>query len=103
MDDGGVASPDPIDNYGKSDHKGDSILFDFSGTHPQVEGPINVTYNGLLATVFYALKAFVDPDIPSNAGIYRVIEVKAEEGSIINCTNPAPVGARIDTCIAWLM
>ncbi len=99
MDDGGVASPDPITITVSLTIKGDSILFDFSGTHPQVEGPINVTYNGLLATVFYALKAFVDPDIPSNAGIYRVIEVKAEEGSIINCTNPAPVGARIDTCM----
>lgn len=99
MDDGGVAYPNPIKITLSLNIKGDSILFDFSDTHPQVGGPINVTYNGLLATVFYALKAFVDPGIPSNAGIYRVINVKAEAGSIINCKNPAPVGARIDTCM----
>ncbi|MDV2887746.1 hydantoinase B/oxoprolinase family protein, partial [Alkalihalophilus pseudofirmus] len=61
--------------------------------------PINVTYNGLLATVFYSLKALIDPEIPSNAGIYRVFNIIVEPGLIINAQNPAPVGARIDTCM----
>ena len=72
---------------------------DFTGTNHQVNGPINVTYNGLLATVFYSLKALIDPDIPSNAGIYRAFNVIAEKGLVINAQNPAPVGARIDTCM----
>ena len=72
---------------------------DFAGTDPQVNGPNNVTKNGLLATVFYSLKALIDPTIPSNAGIYRAFSVEAEPGTIINATDPAPVGARIDTCM----
>lgn len=99
MDDAGVASPDPIQICVKIKVQGDTLSLDFAGTHQQVNGPINVTYNGLLATVFYALKALIDPGIPSNAGIYRAFDIVVEPGLIINAQNPAPVGARIDTCM----
>ncbi|MCC3358938.1 hydantoinase B/oxoprolinase family protein [Bacillus sp. REN16] len=99
MDDAGVASPNPIQISVKISIRGKKMDLDFTGTHQQVEGPINVTYNGLLATVFYAIKALVDPEIPSNAGIYRVFNIIAEPGLIVNSQNPAPVGARIDTCM----
>lgn len=79
--------------------KQDHIIFDFSKSSPQVDGPINVTMNGLLATVFYSLKALIDPDIPSNSGIYRVFDVIVPDGLIINSVSPAPVGERIDTCM----
>lgn len=99
MDDAGVASPDPIQICVKINIKGDTMDLDFAGTHEQVEGPINVTFNGLLATVFYSLKALIDPSIPSNAGIYRAFKVIVEPGLIINAMNPAPVGERIDTAM----
>lgn len=99
MDDAGVSSPDPVRIQVKITVKGDSMALDFEGTDLQVTGPNNVTKNGLLATVFYSLKALIDPGIPSNAGIYRAFEVTAEPGTIVNATNPAPVGARIDTCM----
>lgn len=98
MDDGGVASQDPIPISVTIEIKGDNMTLDFKGTSKQVNGPINVTYNGLLATVFYSLKTLIDPSIPSNAGIYRAFEVVCEKGLIINAEEPAPVGARIDTC-----
>lgn len=98
MDDGGVASPDPIPICVSIEISGDNMVLDFAGTSKQVKGPINVTRNGLLATVFYSLKALIDPLAPSNAGIYRAFEVKCEKGLIINATQPAAVGARIDTC-----
>lgn len=99
MDDAGVASPDPIPISVKISIRGNSMDLDFAGTHPQVEGPINVTYNGLLATVFYCLKSLIDPGVPSNAGIYRAFNIIVEPGLIINAQNPAPVGERIDTCM----
>lgn len=98
MDDGGVASPDPIPIKVSIEINGDNMTLDFKGTSKQVNGPINVTYNGLLATVFYSLKTLIDPNIPSNAGIYRAFNVVCEKGLIINAEEPAPVGARIDTC-----
>ncbi len=75
------------------------ISFDFSRSSKQVTGPINVTMNGLYATVFYSLKALIDPDIPSNSGIYRVFDLIVPEGLIVNSVAPAPVGERIDTCM----
>lgn len=98
MDDAGVASKNPIPIRVRIEIKDDTMTLNFAGTNPQVNGPINVTYNGLLATVFYSLKALINPDIPSNAGIYRAFTIECEEGLIINAKNPAPVGARIDTC-----
>ncbi len=99
MDDAGITYPHPIPIAVRITIKGDTMELDFTGTNKQVEGPINVTKNGLLATVFYSLKAIINPDIPSNAGIYRAFSVSAEEGLIVNAQNPAPVGARIDTCM----
>ena len=99
MDDAGINHPSPIKIHVKISIKDDFMYLDFTGTDPQVNGPNNVTKNGLLATVFYCLKALIDPEIPSNAGIYRAFQVEAEEGSIVNAVNPAPVGARIDTCM----
>jgi len=98
MDDAGIASKNPIPIRVRIEIKDDTMTLNFAGTNPQVNGPINVTYNGLLATVFYSLKALINPDIPSNAGIYRAFKIECEEGLIINAKNPAPVGARIDTC-----
>lgn len=76
----------------------DQATIDFTGSSKQVSGPINVPLNGTLATLFYCFKALVGSEIPSNHGIYRALNVIAPEGSIINCTPPAPVGERIDTC-----
>lgn len=98
MDDAGVANPDPLKICVEITIAGEDMTLDFNGTAKQVEGPINVTYNGLLATVFYSLKALIDPNVPSNAGIYRAFQVKCESGLLINAENPAPVGERIDTC-----
>lgn len=99
MDDAGEACPDPIKICVSIRIKGDELSLDFEGTHEQVGGPINLTFNGLLATVFYSLKALIDPGIPSNAGIYRVLKVNAKPGLIVNSQNPAPVGERIDTAM----
>ena len=80
MDDAGVGHPRPIKIQVKVTIRGDNMHLDFAGTDPQVNGPNNVTKNGLLATVFYSLKALIDPTIPSNAGIYRAFSVEAERG-----------------------
>lgn len=98
MDDAGIACPDPLPIRVKITVLGEILTVDFNGTAKQVNGPINVTFNGLCATVFYALKSLIDPSVPSNAGIYRAFKVICEPGLLVNAQNPAPVGERIDTC-----
>jgi N-methylhydantoinase B len=77
---------------------GDRIRLDFAGSGPQSPGDLNVVWLALLATVYYALKAILDPTIPANGGFYRAIEVAAPEGSIVNARPPAAVGWRTQTC-----
>ncbi len=75
-----------------------SITFDFSGTSHQAAGGINLVRQALLATVNYAVKAIVAPDVPINTGFQRPIKIRAPEKSLVNAKAPAAVGGRTDTC-----
>jgi N-methylhydantoinase B len=77
---------------------GDRVTLDFTGTEAQVPGAKNVPTVSLLATVYYVLKAVIDPDIPPNGGYYRAIEVVAPLGTVLNPLPPAAVAARFTTC-----
>lgn len=77
---------------------GDRMLFDFAGNPPQVRASVNVVWTGLYAAVYYTIKTLIDPDIAPNAGLYRPVTVEAPEGSIINCSAPAAVNGRSETC-----
>lgn len=63
----------------------------------QVRAGINLVWTGLLATVYYAVKALIGPDIPPNAGLFRPIHVKARKGSILNAAPPGAVNSRLHT------
>ena len=76
---------------------GDRILFDFSGSHPQVPGPYNCVRSALLATVYYSVKCLLDKTIPANSGFFDSIEVKAEPGTIVCASEPAPTFDRETT------
>ena len=97
MDDDGVA-PGAIPIAVTIDKRGEAMHLDFAGSGPQCAGDINVVYFALLATVYYALKAALDPTIPANSGFYRAITVSAPEGTIVNARPPAPVAWRTQTC-----
>ncbi|MBI2202970.1 MAG: hydantoinase B/oxoprolinase family protein [Candidatus Rokubacteria bacterium] len=97
MDDDGAGGP-PVPIRVRIEVKGGEIALDFGGTGDQVPGDINVVYLALVATVYYALKALLDPTIPANGGFYRAIRVTAPERSIVNAHPPAPVAWRTQTC-----
>jgi len=69
----------------------DSILVDFTGTDGQVKGPMNARISAAQACVYYVFKCVIDPELPTNSGAYRAIEVKAEEGSLVQARFPAAV------------
>lgn len=77
---------------------GDEMHFDFAGNPPQVRASINVVWTGLYASVYYAVKTLIDPDIDPNAGLYRPIRIDAPRGSVVNCQAPAAVNGRSETC-----
>ena len=77
--------------------KGETMRLAFASP-PQARAGINMTTTALLATVYYTVKSIVDPTILPNAGLARPLTVTAAEGTLLNCTHPAAVNSRIQTC-----
>jgi len=75
--------------------KGSDIIVDLDGSSPQVDWGGNVVYNFTYAYVFMAMKSMFGPDIPNNDGCARPIQLRAPEGSVVNCRFPAAVAARM--------
>ena len=73
--------------------RGDSIAVDFTGSDPQVAGPMNAPLTVTASGVFCALKMIVDSKslIPPNSGCWRPVTVTAPEGCVVNARLPAPV------------
>lgn len=101
MDDDGFGERDiPIKVCVRVGEPGRSgrIVCDFTGSSAAVKGNINVPYRALQSSVVYALRALLDPDVPSNQGMLDAIEIIAEKGSILNATFPVAVAGRANTC-----
>jgi N-methylhydantoinase B len=76
-----------------SPEKGE-ITVDFAGSSPQTSTGINVVLNYTHAYSTFAIRSCLNPDLPNNTGSLAPIKVTAPEGSIVNCSYPAPVNAR---------
>lgn len=74
---------------------GSDIKVDLSGSSPQVDWGGNVVYNFTYAYVHMAVKSIFDPDLPNNDGSAAPIQLTAPEGTVVNCTFPAAVAARM--------
>ncbi|MBA2962282.1 MULTISPECIES: hydantoinase B/oxoprolinase family protein [Ramlibacter] len=74
-----------------------TIHFDFTGTDPQLKGPLNCVPSGAQAAAYYAVRALTDASIPTNGGCFRPVTLHLPEGSLVNPVAPAPVNARTAT------
>ncbi len=73
--------------------KGDGMVVDFSGTHEQVDVPLNAVFGVTVASTSFALKAVIDPQLPMNYGFLKAVKILAPKGSLVNPVKPAPVSA----------
>ncbi len=71
-----------------------TIVVDFAGSSMQTTTGINVVKNYTHAYTTFAIRSCLNPDLPNNTGSLAPIELRAPEGSIVNCKYPAPVNAR---------
>jgi N-methylhydantoinase B len=78
----------------------DRLTVDFTGAPPQVPGPINNTWAGLLSGVRLLFKAITDPAIPVNEGCFRPLEVICPPGTLFTAERPAPTGTYWETLTA---
>jgi N-methylhydantoinase B len=90
IDDDGVGNgPFPIRVRVEID--GERVVADFTGTHPQVPGPVNCTRSGLVSGIRTVFKAITDPDEPGSDAWFGPFEVICPRGTIFTAERPAPV------------
>jgi N-methylhydantoinase B len=83
--------------------KGDELIFDFTGSDPQLESSLNMPTGGderhtlLLVGMTYVLYS-LDPSLYLNSGIARVCRCILPSGTIVNPVFPAAVGMRTLSC-----
>ena len=77
---------------------GESLIIDMEGTASQARGALNVSESALKATVYYCVKALLDPELLPNSGMFEAVEIRAPEGSLVNPKAPAASGARTIAC-----
>ena len=94
MDHDGVDLTKPVKIHVKLTVGDGKFRFDFTGSDPQVKGPLNAPLSKVWTTCFYCVRCVLPDDIPFNDGLIQVVEVYAPEGTLLNPHFPAPVNAR---------
>ena len=91
-DDGFIDTPLPI-AIAITVH-GDSVTVNYEGSAPQVPAALNSTKSYTNSCTYLSVRCVLKGDIPNNAGVFRAIDVKAPDASIVNPKLPAAVAAR---------
>lgn len=75
----------------------DEFICDFTGTHPQVPGPVNCTYTALVSGLRSIFKAITNPSTPVNEGVFRSLKVICPPRTIFTAERPAAVSTYWET------
>ena len=94
MDHDGIDLAKPVGIRVRLDVLPDRLRFDFTGTDPQVKGPLNAPLSKTWTTVFYCVMCALSDEVSFNDGLSSVIEIYVPEGTLLNPRHPAPVNAR---------
>jgi N-methylhydantoinase B len=94
IDDDGF-SDDPIPIKVAITVRDDGTLFvDYTGSSPQVRGALNSTLSFTHSLTYLSVRCVLAKDLPNNVGMFRCVEVKVPEASVLNPVMPGPCAAR---------
>lgn len=93
LDDDGFGG-DPVPIKATISITGDTMTVDFTGSGPQARGGYNMPEAALNATVYYAVKTMLDPELMPNEGMAAPIRITAPEGTIAKPKFPGAIGMR---------
>ncbi len=108
LPDGSYEAEDYLDDDGYSDEpvriavrikiNGDRATVDFTGSAPQVRGPVNAVEAIAVSAVYYVFRCLIPGSVPASWGILEPITVIAPAGTVVNALPPAPVaGGNVET------
>ncbi|MSP89250.1 MAG: hydantoinase B/oxoprolinase family protein [Alphaproteobacteria bacterium] len=72
----------------------DSLLVDYTGSSPQVRAALNSTRSYTQSCTYLSVRCVLPRDVPNNVGVFRCIEIKVPEGSILDPRLPGATAAR---------
>lgn len=97
LDDDG-ASEEPLPLRVQIHIRGEEAEIDFTGSAPQVTGPLNAVEAITVSAVFYVFRCLVPGEAPASAGLLAPLTIRAPRGTIVAATPPAPVaGGNVET------
>jgi N-methylhydantoinase B len=71
--------------------RGERVDIDYSGSAPQTKGPVNIRPQSCEAAGVLALVGFLNPSLPVNEGLKRIVKFTNPEGQVTHASRPAPV------------
>lgn len=92
LDDDGVTD-EPVRIQVVVERDGDRLRIDYTGSAGQRDGNVNAPLAVTQSASYYVAKMLLDPEIPSNHGLFAPLDVVAEAGSVLNPRPPAAVSA----------
>jgi N-methylhydantoinase B len=99
VDHDGIELDKPVRIHVTVEKVGADILFDFSQSSSQTAGPANIRPPLVRACCYYCLVALIDPFLPINQGLPRVVKTRFREGSVVCPTYPAAVNTYMPTAL----
>ena len=97
LDDDGY-SDEPVRISVRIEIKGDRADVDFTGSAPQVRGPVNAVEAITVSAVYYVFRCLIPMKVPASWGILQPISVTAPLGTVVNARPPAAVaGGNVET------
>jgi N-methylhydantoinase B len=100
VDDDGVVLDRRVRYHVRVEKRGERLHFDFSQSNDQTQGPVNIRPPLVRGCIYYALIATVDPELPNNGGVARVVETTFRKGSVLDPYFPAPCNTYMASTIA---
>jgi N-methylhydantoinase B len=96
LDDDGIGGA-PVRVHVRLTKADDRLVVDLSGTSAQVGGAMNVPWASTRAAVVFVLRAMTNPEMATNDGVLRVLDIICPEGTLLNPSAPAAVSVRHNT------
>jgi N-methylhydantoinase B len=90
LDDDGVTADEVVIKV-RITVKGSEAFVDFTGSAPQVAGPINAVEAITVSAVSYVFRCLLEGDVPASAGLMSPLTVVAPAGTVVNAVHPAAV------------
>jgi N-methylhydantoinase B len=78
--------------------RADRAVFDWRGCCAEAKGSVNANRSIVMAACVYALRCLCPDRLPTNDGLFRLIELVTRPGTLVDPRSPAPVaGGNVET------